>query len=183
MTGNGLSTSADATWIGIGGVTAGDLIQVGTQDTVSAGGQVSTAAFYELLPNVSQPVPGVTVSAGDAITASLRQVTSSQWAISITDETNGQSYTGAVPYASSLSSAEWIEEDPSYSSGRQVPFDNFGTVSFTGGSTTVNGSPVDIAGSDAQAVAMLNRAGQTVATPSALNTDGASFSITRENAD
>jgi hypothetical protein len=177
-TGNGLTTSADSTWIGIGGVTSGDLIQVGTQNIISASGQVSTSAFYELLPNVSQPVPGVTVSPGDSLTASLSEVSSGQWTISITDKTDGEADTFSVSYASSLSSAEWIEEDPSYSFRRQIPFDNFHEAAFTGGSAVANGSTVTIAASTAQPVTMVENTSQIFAVPSAIGSDGASFTIT-----
>jgi hypothetical protein len=176
-TGNGSTTSADSTWIGIGGVTSGDLIQVGTQNLISASDQVSTSAFYELLPNFSRPVPGVTVSPGDSMTAFLSQVSSGQWTISITDKTNGESSTFTVSYASSLSSAEWIEEDPSFSFRRQIPFDNFHQAAFTGGSTVANGSSVNIAASTAQPVTMVNSSGQTVAVPSAIGSDGISFTV------
>jgi hypothetical protein len=173
-------TSADASWIGIGGVTTDDLIQVGTQDTIRLAGQVSTAAFYELLPGVSEIVPDITVTPGDAMSASLAKLTANEWNISITDTTNHQSYATTVSYASSQSSAEWIEEDPSFSNLRLIPFDNFGTVSFTNSSATASGSTLSIAGSQASPITLLNRAGQTEATPSAINADGASFSITRD---
>ncbi|HEY5442711.1 MAG TPA: G1 family glutamic endopeptidase [Candidatus Saccharimonadales bacterium] len=175
--GNGSTTSADSTWIGIGGVTSGDLIQVGTQNIISASGQVSASAFYELLPNVSQPVPGVTVSPGDSLTASISQVSSGQWSISITDKTDGQSATFTVAYASSLSSAEWIEEDPSFSSRRQIPFDNFHGAAFTAAAAIANGSTANLAGSTAQPVTMVNNIGQIIALPSAIGGDGASFTV------
>jgi hypothetical protein len=176
--GNGSTTSADSTWIGIGGVTSADLIQVGTQNIIAANGQVSTSAFYELLPNVSQPVPGVTVSPGDSMTASISQISGGQWSISITDKTNGQSSTFTVSYASSLSSAEWIEEDPSFSFRRQIPFDNFHQAAFTGASTVANGVTYNLATGTAQPVTMVNNAGQPVAVPSAIGSDGASFTVT-----
>lgn len=177
-TGNGSSTSADSSWIGIGGVTAGDLIQVGTQNIVSASGQVSTSAFYEMLPDVSQPVPGMTVAPGDSMTASISEIGSGQWTINITDKTNGQSYALTVAYASSLSSAEWIEEDPSYVNGQLIPFDNFHQAAFSGGTTVYNGASVNIAASTAQPVTMVNSNGQTIAVPSAIGGDGASFTVT-----
>jgi hypothetical protein len=176
-TGNGSTTSADSTWIGIGGVTTNDLIQVGTQNIISAGGQVSTEAFYELLPNVSQAVPGVTVSPGDTMTASITEVSSGQWTIIITDTTDGESDTLNVAYASSLSSAEWIEEDPSFSFRRQIPFDNFHSASFTNASTTTTGGTFNLATSTAQPVTMVNNSGQTIAVPSAIGSDGASFTV------
>jgi hypothetical protein len=177
-TGNGSSTSADSTWIGIGGVTTGDLIQVGTQNIVAANGQVSTSAFYEMLPDVSRPVPGVTVSPNDSMSASVTEISTGQWAISITDITDGESNTITVSYASWLSSAEWIEEDPSYSFRLQIPFDNFHGASFTSGLVTLSGgTSVNIAASTAQPVTMVDGSGQNIAVPSAIGSDGASFTV------
>jgi Peptidase A4 family len=177
-TGNGSTTTADSTWIGIGGVTSGDLIQVGTQNIINATGRVSTSAFYELLPNVSQPVPGVSVSPGDSLSATIIQTSAGQWTITITDRTDGQSATLNVSYASSLSSAEWIEEDPSFVSGRQVPFDNFHLAVFSAGSTVANGISLTIAASTAQPVTMVDSSGQPIAVPSVIGSDGASFTVT-----
>jgi hypothetical protein len=176
-TGNNASISADSTWIGIGGVTSGDLIQTGTQNIVSASGQVSTSAFYELLPVSSQPISDITVSPGDSITASIAEVSGEQWTITITDNTDEESSTITVTYSSSLSSAEWIEEDPSYSSRRQIPFDNFNKASFTNASASANGNTVDLAESTAQPVTMVNNSGQTIAEPSAIGADGSSFNV------
>ena len=176
-TGNGSSTSADSTWIGIGGVTTNDLIQVGTQNIISASGQISTSAFYELLPDYSQTVPGVTVSEGDSMTASVTEISIGQWTISITDKTDGQSWTSTVSYVSSLSSAEWIEEDPSYGSGRLIPFDSFHGAVFAGGLTMENGRSVNITASTSQPVTMVNYSGQPIAVPSAIGGDGASFTV------
>lgn len=177
-TASGPTISADSTWIGIGGVSTSDLIQVGTQNIISPNGQVATSAFYELLPNVSQTVPGVTVSPGDSIIASLIEVSNGQWTITITDIADGESDTLNVFYASSLSSAEWIEEDPSFSFKRQIPFDIFHEASFTDGSTIAAGATVTIAASTAQPVTMVSLNGQAVAAPSVIGSDGASFTIT-----
>lgn len=178
-TGNGSTTSADSTWIGIGGVTSGDLIQVGTQNIVAANGQVSASAFYEMLPDVSRQVPGVTVSPNDSMSASVTEISNGRWAITITDNTDGESGTINVSYASSLSSAEWIEEDPSYSFRLQIPFDNFHGASFTDGLTTLlGGTSVNIANSTSQPVTMVDGNGNNVAVPSVIGNDGASFTVT-----
>lgn len=176
-TGNGSSTSADSSWIGVGGVTSSDLIQVGTQNIISATGQVSTSAFYEMLPDASQTVPGVTVAEGDHMSASLQEVAAGQWTISITDTTDSESWTTTVAYSSSLSSAEWIEEDPSYANGKLIPFDNFGGAAFASALTTMNGTSVDLTGSTAQPVTMVDKSGQPVAVPSTIGADGSSFSV------
>lgn len=174
--GNGVSTSGDAAWIGIGGATTTDLIQVGTEDQVSASGQVYTAIFYELLPASAKIVTTVPINPGDVITASLFGV-NNVWTIKATDVTTGQVFQTTVGYASSLSSAEWIEEDPSLETGELAPFDNFGTISFTGGSAVRNGVSGSIVAVGGKALTLVNAAGRSLATPSGLS--GGSFNVTR----
>lgn len=168
--------SADATWVGIGGVSGKDLIQAGTQNIVQ-NGTTTYEAWYELLPASPVQVP-LAVHPGDAVTVSIAQQTDGQWQISFNDATTGQSYQTSVTYASSLSSAEWIEEMPSDQRG-PVPLDNFGSVSFSGGFAVQNGARVSISGSGAASVTMTMTGGQVLAAPSALGADGASFTVTR----
>ncbi len=175
VVGNSRAT-ADATWVGIGGVQSSDLIQSGTLDQISRSGHETHAAFFELLPNVPQQIP-VTIHSGDSISVSITEQSTNRWQISFKDTTNGQTYTTIALYHSSLSSAEWIEEAPS--NGRRVlPLANFGTMDFSGASTIENGNRVTIAQSNAQSVVMVNSRGQAIAIPSSLGSDGASFSIT-----
>lgn len=175
-TGNGVAVTGDAAWIGIGGANTTDLIQVGTEDQVSADGQVYSAIFYELLPASAKIVTTVAVNPGDVMSASLSG-SNNVWTIRVTDVTTGQTFQTTVGYASSLSSAEWIEEDPSLGSGELAPFDNFGTVSFTNGTATRNGVNTSIAAVGGQALTLVNTAGRSLATPSGLN--GGNFSVTR----
>jgi hypothetical protein len=177
VTGPSGETSADSAWIGIGGVSTSDLIQVGTQDTVNPSGQASYSAFYELLPNSSANISNISVHPGDHLTASLTEVSSGEWTITITDLTDNESFTMNTAYTSSNSSAEWIEEDPSYSSRRQIPFDNFGSVTFSAGTTTTSGGTDSITTSSAQPVTMVDQFSDAMATPSSLS--GSSFSVTR----
>ena len=176
-TGNGSTTTADSTWIGIGGVTSGDLIQTGTQNTISASGQRYTSAFYEMLPDASINITSMTVTAGDSMTASIKETGSSVWAISITDNTTGKSFSKTVSYTSSLSSAEWIEEDPSYSSGSLVLFDNFNEAIFSGAAAIANGTTVNLSTSTAQPIIMVNNSGKYIAVPSTIS-GGNSFTVT-----
>ena len=175
-TGSNANLSADATWVGIGGGSGTDLIQAGTQDIIQNGTPTYTA-WYELLPASSVQVP-LAVHPNDEVTVAIAQQSNSQWQISFSDTTTGQSYQTSVSYASSLSSAEWIEEMPSDQRGL-VTLDNFGTVSFTDGLTTQNGSQVSISGSGAQPMTMITKNDQALVTPSSLGADGASFTVTR----
>jgi hypothetical protein len=170
------SAQADATWIGIGGVSTSDLIQIGTQE-ITQNGAVSYEAWYELLPTVSTPI-SLTVHAGDSITASLQEEQTNQWQLTIRDNTSGQSYSTMVSYTSSLSSAEWIEEMPSDQSGF-IPLDNFTSVSFSGLSAVDNGTTVTPAQANAFSLTMIVNSAYALAIPSALGSDGASFSVSR----
>lgn len=171
--------SADATWVGVGGISTNDLIQAGTQ-TVWQNGQAQYQAWWEALPRDSQNIP-VTVHPGDSVTVNLIQQSANTWQISFRNNTTQQNYQTSVTYTSALSSAEWIEEMPSTSGGRSVliPLDNFNTVTFTGGYAIKNGSQLNLAQAGAQALTMQTSGGLALATTSALNSDGATFSVTR----
>jgi hypothetical protein len=174
-------TASDATWVGIGGVSGNDLIQSGTQNVISPSGQVSTIAFYELLPNMSTQITSVPVKPGDSVTVAISEQATNQWLINFTDNSTGQNYQTTVTYDSSMSSAEWIEEAPS-DGVTVLPLDSFGSVQFSAGSATQNGSSVSISASSANAVTMVNGSGQAITSPSTLGSDGASFTVTRTSA-
>ena len=176
------NNGADATWVGIGGVLTHDLIQAGTEAVSNSQGGATYQAWYELLPAGSTIVP-LKISAGDSVSVSITQQSSTAdtWLITFTDGMTGRSYSTSVRYASSLSSADWIEEMPAGVDTR-ISLDGFGTVDFTGGATTENGANVSIAGSGASSLTMANLQGQPLAIPSVLGTDGESFSVTRTSA-
>jgi hypothetical protein len=173
------SVSADATWIGIGGITSTDLIQVGTQNLLQ-NGQITSSTFYEQLPDTSENIPTITVSPGDTVTASISEISSGEWSISIKDMTNGESYSNVEYYDSANSSADWIEEAPTDSNG-VIPLDKFGSVGFANGSTVENGSTVSIADSNAEALVMENGEGEALTSTSAI-TSGGNFTVTRTDA-
>lgn len=173
---NGLGFSADATWVGIGGVSSTNLIQAGTQ-TILTNGTTSYQAWYELLPTSSRKIP-LTVNPGDSITISITNQSGNTWNISFLNNTSGKNYQTSVTYYSSLSSAEWIEEAPSM--GRSIiPLDNFGSVHFSDLWTIKNGVKVNPSETNATPVSMANPLGQILAQSSVLGNDGASFTINR----
>jgi hypothetical protein len=100
------------------------------------------------------------------------------WQISITNNTSGQNFQTSANYTSSESSAEWIEEAPS-GPGGILPLDNFNSVSFSGGSATLNGSDVNLGEAAAMPITLVDANGQPLAIPSALGSDGASFDVAR----
>jgi Peptidase A4 family len=168
-----------ATWVGIGGVNTHDLIQAGTQDMATGSGQSQYQAWIETLPQASQQVPFV-VKPGDSVTVTIDKQPSAtnMWQISFKNNTTGQAYQKDVSYASSQSSAEWVEEAPSGPSGI-LPLDNFGSIAFSNASATQGGNTVDLAEAGAQPISLIGANAQALAVPSAIGSDGSSFSVAR----
>jgi peptidase A4-like protein len=171
----------DAAWVGIGGVRSRDLIQAGTQQTVTGSGRTQYEAWIEMLPRSSRPVP-LQVHAGDSVTVSITEQSTDQWLIHFSNNTTGQTYDTTQQYTSSHSSAEWVEEAPSAGRGGVLPLDNFGTIQFSDGSAVKNGQTVDIAGAGARGITMVGNNDQALAVPTVIGQDGASFSVARTDA-
>ncbi len=166
----------DATWVGIGGVRGNDLIQAGTQETVTGHGQTEYQAWVETLPQPSKTVP-LAIGAGDSISVSIEQSANEQWQIAFSNNTSGKTYQLTVQYKSSLSSAEWVVEAPSARRGRLLPLDRFGTITFSQASAVRDGQTVTVAQAGGRAITMISRAGQALASASRLGDDGGSFSV------
>ncbi len=177
----GATGSADATWVGIGGVKTRDLIQAGTQALVQDG-TVTYSAWVETLPGFSKSVP-LKISSGDSVTTTLTEQSAGEWLITITNNTTGTTYSRTVSYNSSLSSAEWVEEMVSNANGTFRPLDSFGSVTFTHAAATLNGTSENLSQLGAQPLQMVNSGkGQTLAVASALQADNASFTVARSTA-
>jgi hypothetical protein len=171
----------DAAWVGIGGVRSRDLIQAGTQQTVSGSGRTQYEAWIELLPRASRPVP-LQVHAGDSVTVSITETGTDQWHVHFSNNSTGAIFDTDQQYMSSHSSAEWVEEAPSGGRGGVLPLDNFGSIQFSQGSAVKNGQAVTISGAGARAITMVGNNDQALAVPTALGDDGASFSVARTDA-
>jgi hypothetical protein len=175
----GTSTSADAAWIGIGGVNSQDLIQTGTQAINEGNGSVNYIAWYELLPADMIQIP-LAVTSGNSVTVFLAENSGNLWTINFHNNTTNQNYTTTVKYVSSNSSAEWIEEMPTLAGSNSfIPLDNFGSVQFSGGYVTQNGNTLNILQSGAEPLTMANSNNQALAVPSSLDSSGSDFSVSR----
>jgi Peptidase A4 family len=174
---------ASSDWIGIGGgcvdsgctVTDSTLIQTGTEQDVSSTGQATYSAWWELVPAPSLTISSITVHPGDQMHASISQVASGAdvWTITIQDLTSGQAYSTTVPYPSTMSTAEWIEETP-LEIGTNAGFaalPNLTTTPFSSG--TVNGSPVKLTTSEQ--MDLIDSSGSVIGAPSAPNSTGNGF--------
>jgi len=173
------ASGADATWVGIGGLSSRDLIQAGTQAMVDTSG-VTYTSWIEMLPQSSRDVP-LSISAGDSVTVSITQQSGNDWLIAMKNNTTGGTYNVTVQYASSNSSAEWVQEAPSVGRGL-VSLDQFGTVQFTGASAVRNGKTMSLSALGAKAITMINGQGQAIAQTSTIGGDGSSFTVARTDA-
>ncbi|MDQ7097156.1 peptidase A4 [Desulfosporosinus sp. PR] len=168
-----------AQWIGLGGVSSSDLLQMGTVEQIE-NGQPVAQLFWEQLPSPAQYV--MTVPIGSTISASISPAADSSSTWNLTFTINGQTQTQTIPpvaldtsYAQGIgTSAEWISEDPSNENSQLYPLADMGTVTYQ--SATVNGQPLNSSANKLQPIALVSSTGRVLIAPSALGTDGESFS-------
>lgn len=179
----GVKNTYSAFWVGIDGYSDGTVEQIGTDSNTNSKGQPYYQAWYEMYP--AYPVYlDLAIHPNDVITAEVSYNSiQSTFTLTITDSSTGKTFSTTQPLSSSIqrSSAEWIAEAPS--SGRVLPLANFGTVTFTGCSATVNGHTGTISDGAWQndAITMVVGAGKHVtikAQPSPLDSTGSIFSVT-----
>src|SRR3989442_12102974 len=124
-------------WVSIDGFNYRTVEPTGT-DSDCQNGATTYYAWFEFFPHPLFLINGLTITPGDHMTA---EVISSgrSFTVTITDPNPGASFsTSAKVHSAQRSSAEWIAEAPS-SSGGVLPLADFGTVSFSADTATVNG--------------------------------------------
>lgn len=173
----GERVSANAEWIGIGGVRSRDLIQTGTMAIAEGNGGMTYQAWYEILPDAPVVVP-LLVAPGDSITASIVETKPSVWNITLINNTKKQHYTTQVHYDSSLSSAEWIEEMPLGENGF-IPLTNFTPVTFTNAWVIKDNKNLVLGAVGAEPINMITRHNTALAVPSPITLATSSFNVTR----
>ena len=188
---SGFRSYSVAFWVGIDGWNSSTVEQTGTETDCQFGTPIYYA-WYEFYPSASVLISTVTISPGDVISAGVScQTGGLQCTVSITDVGSGQSFSHSKTFrarsAPQMSSAEWIAEAPSLSSGRPIPLADFGTVYFgqdstgvaSSGYAAVNGvsEPIGSFGAAAVEITMVTQQGSTEAQPSGLSNDGTSFSV------
>lgn len=169
-------------WIGIGGgcvdagCTAGDstLIQTGTESDVSASGQKTYAAWWEIIPAPSISI-SMTVAPGDHMHASIAELVpnSNLWTITLKDVTRNETFTQTVPYTSTHATAEWIEETPLLlgTNAGLAALPKLTSPAF--GNATVNGKPANLTPSEE--MQLIDSKGKVIGTPSAPDSDKDGF--------
>lgn len=173
-----------ANWIGIGGgcidmkngcsATDSTLIQAGTEEDVSANGQASYSAWWEVIPAPSVTA-SITVNPGDTVRVTISGP--GLWKISVQDLTDGQGFSQSIGYSSSELTAEWVEEAPvvvSTSGGAgEAALPNLSVPDFDLG--TLNGANPGFV--PAYEMQMVSTTGSVLATPSAPDSDVDGFNV------
>jgi Peptidase A4 family len=132
------ATTYSSFWVGLDGYGSSTVEQTGTSADCS-GGAARYYAWYEMYPKFPVNL-SLAIRPGDSISASVTTDGTGNFALTITNNRSGQSFTTTQRLRhAKLASAEAIAEAPS-GSGGVLPLTNFGTVSFS--STRVNGQPI-----------------------------------------
>lgn len=166
-------TTYSSYWVGLDGYSNSALEQTGTEaDCIN--GRARYGAWWEVLPAAESPY-SVTVRAGDAMSASVKDNGNGTFTMTLTDSTEGwsKSTTAAGSSGYQDSSAEVIAEATEVN-GRIANLTDFGTVNFS--NATADGTSL---GSYTPTEIIMAGRRDTKAQPSSIS--GGSFSVTWEN--
>jgi hypothetical protein len=164
------SATYSSAWVGIDGDGNSDLIQTGTESDY-VNGRAEYSAWWEILPDYSVTISGVTITAGDSITASVAKSSGTSWVISLKDNTTGKSWSATKTYSGPGESAEFVQEAPTVG-GSQAAVAHFSTFSFSG--LEVNSANPGLVSSEK---IILRQNGVDYSTPSDPNSSGNGFSV------
>ncbi|QQE77588.1 G1 family glutamic endopeptidase [Alicyclobacillus sp. SO9] len=172
-------SGAAAQWVGLGGVSSNNLLQMGTVEQ-GANGSEQVDVFWEKLPNTAQSV--MTIPVGSTVHVTIAKAAGLQWNLEFSAATpSGQTVTRTIrttltaSYAQGIgTSAEWISEDPSNANGNLYPLASTAKVQFTG--ATVNHQAPALKGNSMKPMALVSSYGTVLIAPSKLGHNGQSFS-------
>lgn len=165
--GSSKSSYYASAWVGLDGYTCETaILQTGVDFNLEAG-VVSFDAWYEWYPDYAYDFSGISFSEGDTVTLTIKATSKKAGTATVKNVTKGTTVTHTFSAESDSlceTNAEWIVEDfeESTSSGgeEQVPFVDFGTVTFTSAYATTSSGTVGVSG--AEIVEMVDSTGNTV---------------------
>jgi hypothetical protein len=172
-------TSLAAFWVGIDGYSSSSVEQDGTLAECYRG----TAYYYtwwEMYPTNAIQVVGQTLRAGDSITASVVR-SGTSYTLKVTDSTRSADSFSTTQSCSGCanSSAEWIAEAPSGSSG-VYPLSDFHSWTESGATVKEGSTSGVISSFTDDELTMINSSGAVKALPGSLNGSGNGFGATWE---
>src|SRR3984957_4450799 len=173
------TTSLAAFWVGIDGYSSSSVEQDGT--LIECYRDVAYYyTWWEMYPTNDIQVVGSTLHAGDSITASVVR-SGTSYTLKVTDSSRSADSFSTTQTCSSCanSSAEWIAEAPSGSSG-VYPLSNFHSWTESGATVKAGSTSGVISSFTDDELTMINSSGATKALPGALNSSGNGFGVTWE---
>jgi hypothetical protein len=179
-------------WVGIDGWSSNTVEQIGT-DADCLGDTPYYYVWYEFYPLNTIAIKDVSIAAGDKFSASVTYEGNNEYLVAITNETTGQGFSKEVEFTGAdgsgvpmRNSAEWIEEmDGAKLSDFDV--DSFGAL-YTGVTSgtdeatdsSISGPITDFGSAVQESISTKSGTDKSkdTAVPSALASDGASFTVT-----
>jgi peptidase A4-like protein len=143
-------------------------------------GRAYQFSWWEMYPTNDIQVVGSSVAAGDSITASVVR-SGTTYTLAVTDATHPANSFSTNQSCSDCanSSAEWIAEAPSGSSGI-LPLADFSSWTESGATVTEGSKSGVISSFTDDDITMADSSGRVKAQPSALDGSGNGFSVTWE---
>lgn len=167
-----------AYWIGIDGLNTPSVEQVGT-GTACKNGKATHYAWFEFYPAPAKIIQTISIAPGDRLSAEIT-TKGQHFTITLKNLTTGKSFKTSSVVADALkSSAEWITEAPALPNGTGLPLSNFGSVTFTGSSASLDNAASDVRlGSlPNQQLTMVTTAGELRASATPLSDAGRKFKV------
>jgi|HubBroStandDraft_4_1064222.scaffolds.fasta_scaffold90014_1 hypothetical protein len=170
--------SLAAFWVGIDGYSSSSVEQDGTL-IECYGGTAYYYTWWEMYPKNDIQVVGETLRPGDSISASVVR-SGTSYTLAVTDSSrSGDSFSTKQSCSCANSSAEWIAEAPSGSSGVE-PLSHFSTFSLTSATVKTTSTSGTISTFTDDEITMVDSSGRVEAQPGALNGSGNAFNVTWE---
>ncbi|KKY17768.1 putative aspergillopepsin-2 heavy chain [Phaeomoniella chlamydospora] len=142
--GNDYTEYCASAWVGIDGDTCDTAILQTGVDFCVEGSETYYDAWYEWYPDYAYDFTGITISAGDVVKVTVNATSESSGTATIVDETTdttvSHTFSGETDELCEYN-AEWIVED-FYQNDSEVPFADFGTVTFSSATATQSGTTV-----------------------------------------
>ncbi len=170
-----------AFWVGIDGYSSDSVEQDGTL-IECYNRHAYQYTWWEMYPTNDIQVVGETLAAGDSISASVAR-SGTSYTLAVTDSTHTTDSFSTTQTCSNCAntSAEWIAEAPSGSSG-VYPLASFGSWAESGSTVTEGSTAGVISSFTDDEITMTDSSGATKALPGALNSAGNAFSVAWERA-
>ncbi len=172
------TTSLAAFWVGIDGYSSDSVEQDGTLIECYEG----TAYYYtwwEMYPSNDIQVVGETLEPGDSISASVVR-SGTSYTLEVTDSTHpANSFSTTATCSCANTSAEWIAEAPSGTSG-VYPLSHFSKFTLSGATVKTTSKSGVISSFTDDEITMVDGSGNVEAQPGSLSSNGKWFNVTWE---